>query len=255
MNFKKLFDLTGKIAIITGASKGLGRSYSLALSSAGCLCILVGRNEQQLAKTQAMIRADNGKSMIYRIDLTDRTAMETMVNQLAAKFRHIDILVNNAGYEHTQPFLAADETTYRAIMDINLKSVFFLSQKVARLMAKAKQGKIINIGSLGSYIGLPESAIYCSSKGAINQLTKTMAVELAKYNIQVNEIVPGYFFTEMTQPFFADKTHKKWIESRIPIGRVGECQDLAGPVIFLSSQASDYMTGQSLIVDGGWLSS
>jgi NAD(P)-dependent dehydrogenase (short-subunit alcohol dehydrogenase family) len=144
---------------------------------------------------------------------------------------------------------------YDKISNVNIRGVYFVAQAVSKQMKQNGGGKIINIGSLGSFIGLAESSVYCSTKGAVVQLTKTMAIELADSNIQVNSIAPGYFITPMTQPFYDDPKHRAWIEGRIPLGRWGTVADLAGTMLFLASPASNYITGQTVIVDGGWLAS
>ena len=167
----------------------------------------------------------------------------------------MDILVNNAGVEDISPFIKVTEAQYDKIMGVNLRGAFFTAQAAARIMKGQKSGKILNIGSLGSAIGLSESSVYCGTKGGILGITRTMAIELARDNVQVNAIGPGYFRTPMTEPFFQDPQHKKWIEERIPAGRVGVVEDLLGTVIFLCSRASDYLTGQIIYVDGGWLAS
>ena len=147
------------------------------------------------------------------------------------------------------------EAQYDAIMGVNLRGTFFAAQAAARIMMRQRAGKILNIGSLGSAIGLAQSSVYCGSKCGVVGITRTMAIELAKHNVQVNALGPGYFRTPMTEPFFQDPAHRKWIEERIPAGRVGTAYDLMGTVIFLCSAASDYLTGQIIYVDGGWLAS
>ncbi|RYM06393.1 glucose 1-dehydrogenase [Sporolactobacillus sp. THM7-7] len=253
MDLSKLFSIEGKVAVITGASQGLGRGYAIALAQAGCTCICIGRDKEKLMATKEMISDEAGQAEVTVLDVTDTRSVKESIDKIYIKYGKIDILINNAGNEIPEPFLDVSEEDYDSIMTVNTKGVFFMTQKVAEKMKLHKSGKIINIGSLGSYIGLSGSSVYCSSKGAIIQFTKTAAIELAQYNIQVNAIVPGYFLTHMTQPFFDDQAHREWIESRIPLGRIGTAEDLAGTVIFLSSGASDYLTGQSIIVDGGWL--
>ncbi|MFT8392207.1 MAG: glucose 1-dehydrogenase [Sporolactobacillus sp.] len=249
MGDQSLFDLNGKTALITGAGRGLGRGYAETLAQAGCLCLCAGRHLQDLQATVQAIQSRGGRAEAIVLDVTDHQACIT----LAQRYNEIDILVNNAGFESAEPFLEVTEAHYDAIMAVNLKGVFFLSQEVARTMRANGHGKIIHIASLGSFLGLAESSVYCASKGAIVQLTKTMALELAPYHIQVNAIAPGYFLTDMTQPFFADPAHRDWIEKRIPTGRVGTTDDLSGTLIFLSGDASNYVTGQTIAVDGGWL--
>ena len=181
--------------------------------------------------------------------------IDAVVAKVQEKHGRIDVLVNNAGYEQIQPFTEVTPEAYDHIMAVNMKGVFFMAQEVAKVMKEHGGGKIINIGSLGSYIGLEESSVYCSTKGGVIQLSKTMAIELGPYHIQVNCLAPGYFITPMTQPFYDDPKHRAWIESRIPLHQWGTDLDLAGPVLFLASAASDYVTGETIKVDGGWLAS
>ncbi|WP_329602749.1 SDR family NAD(P)-dependent oxidoreductase [Terrilactibacillus tamarindi] len=243
------------MAVITGAGKGLGRGYAEALASAGCTCVCIGRNKEALDETVALIHKESPESMALSLDISDVNNIETPIEKIISLFGRIDILINNAGTEIAKDFIDVTPDEYDAIMSVNMKGAYFLSQAVAKQMILQKQGKIINIASLGSYIGLAGSTVYCASKGAVLQFTKTLSIELSQYNIQVNAIAPGYFLTDMTKPFFEDEEHRRWIENRIPIGRVGTSKDLAGTVIFLASSVSDYITGQTIIVDGGWLAS
>nr|WP_258311564.1 glucose 1-dehydrogenase [Terrilactibacillus laevilacticus] len=251
----ELFHLKGKVAVITGAGKGLGRGYAEALAKAGCTCVCVGRAKESLDETIELIQEISPQSMALSLDISDISNIEKAIDHIISEFGHIDILVNNAGTEIAKDFVDVRPEEYDAIMSVNMKGAYFLSQAISKHMILKKRGKIINIASLGSYIGLSGSSVYCASKGAILQFTKTLSIELSPHNIQVNAIAPGYFLTDMTRPFFEDKDHRKWIEERIPIGRVGTAQDLAGTVIFLASPASNYITGQTVIVDGGWLAS
>ncbi|MFD2616434.1 SDR family NAD(P)-dependent oxidoreductase [Terrilactibacillus laevilacticus] len=255
INIDELFHLKGKVAVITGAGKGLGRGYAEALAKAGCTCVCVGRAKESLDETIELIQEISPQSMALSLDISDISNIEKAIDHIISEFGHIDILVNNAGTEIAKDFVDVRPEEYDAIMSVNMKGAYFLSQAISKHMILKKRGKIINIASLGSYIGLSGSSVYCASKGAILQFTKTLSIELSPHNIQVNAIAPGYFLTDMTRPFFEDKDHRKWIEERIPIGRVGTAQDLAGTVIFLASPASNYITGQTVIVDGGWLAS
>lgn len=255
MNTQKLFDTSGKIVLITGAGSGLGEGYAMTFGEAGSIVICAGRNMERLEKTVRSISEEGGEAKAYRVDVSDNDSIRELVSAVCADYGKIDVLVNNAGYENIQPFLEVTPDVYDKIMSVNMRGAFFVAQEVARVMKDNGGGKIINIGSLGSYIGLPESSVYCSTKGGIIQLTKTMALELGKYNIRVNAIAPGYFVTPLTQPFYDDPEHRAWIESRIPLHQWGTTQDLAGPVLFLASAASDYITGETIKVDGGWLAS
>jgi 2-deoxy-D-gluconate 3-dehydrogenase len=165
------------------------------------------------------------------------------------------VVVNNAGTEIAKDADDVLESDFDTIIGVNLKGTYFVAQAAAKVMKARKAGKIINIGSLGSQIGLAGSTVYCSSKGGVLLFTRALAIELAPHNVQVNAIGPGYFRTPMTEPFFQDPAHNEWIANRIPAGRVGTTDDLAGTVVFLASKASDYITGQIIYVDGGWLAS
>lgn len=253
LNGKNLFDVTGKIVLITGAGSGLGEGYALAFGESGATVICAGRNKSRLDKTVELIQTAGGKAAAYTVDVTDVASIQSLAAQIEQDYGCIDVLINNAGYEHIQPFTEVTPEIYDDIMNVNLKGAFFMAQEAAKVMKRHGGGKIINIGSLGSYIGLAESSVYCSTKGGIIQLSKTMALELGEFNIQVNCLAPGYFITPMTQPFYDDPKHRAWIESRIPLHQWGTTLDLAGPALFLASAASDYVTGETIKVDGGWL--
>ncbi len=255
MNINGLFDITDKVALVTGAAKGLGQGYAVNLAKAGANVICSGRTLDSLNETLDLISKEKRKGSSMVIDVTSQEAMHESFSKIIEIYGKIDIVVNNAGTEIAEPFLDVTPEHYDKIMGVNHKGTFFVAQEAAKHMKKQHSGKIINIGSLGSFIGLSESSVYCSSKGAVIQLTKTMAIELAEFNIQVNAIAPGYFLTSMTKPFFDNKEHREWIENRIPLRKVGTTDDLAGTVVFLSSKASDYITGQVIVVDGGWLAS
>lgn len=252
---KNLFDVSGKVVLITGAGSGLGEGYAQAFGESGATVICAGRNKDRLEDTVRKITESGGTARAFTVDVTDLDSIKALVAAVEAEYGRIDVLVNNAGYENIQPFLEVTPQVYDDIMNVNLKGVFFVAQEAARVMKDHGGGKIINIGSLGSYIGLAESSVYCSTKGGVIQLSKTMAIELGPFNIQVNCLAPGYFITPMTQPFYDDPEHRQWIESRIPLHQWGTTLDLAGPALFLASAASDYVTGVTIQVDGGWLAS
>ena len=252
---KNLFDVSGKVVLITGAGSGLGEGYAQAFGESGATVICAGRNKDRLEDTVRKITESGGTARAFTVDVTDLDSIKALVAAVEAEYGRIDVLVNNAGYENIQPFLEVTPQVYDDIMNVNLKGVFFVAQEAARVMKDHGGGKIINIGSLGSYIGLAESSVYCSTKGGVVQLTKPMAIELGPFHIQVNCLAPGYFITPMTQPFYDDPEHRQWIESRIPLHQWGTTLDLAGPALFLASAASDYVTGVTIQVDGGWLAS
>lgn len=248
-----LFGLEGKAAMVTGGGSGLGHGYSINLAKAGAAVICFGRKEEALNKTVNEIKDFGGNAIAMTGDVSKTADLEETMKTIVSRYGALDILVNNAGTEIAEPVFDVTEEHFQSIMDINLKGTFFAAKTAANYMKEKKSGKIINIASLGSFIGLAESTVYCCSKGAVAQFTKALSLELAPYQIQVNAIAPGYFLTEMTKPFFEDEKHSAWILERIPLGKIGTEEDLAGTAVFLSSKASDYMTGQTLIVDGGWL--
>ncbi len=250
-----LFSLEGKTAIVTGGSRGLGKAMTQALSEAGTKVAIISRTESELEKTATEINNQGGDCTYKALDVTNRVDFEEFVKELYEKNGSIDILINGAGVNKRYPFLEFPEDEWNQVMNINLKSVFQATQIVVPYMQKNQYGKIINIASLTSQIGLPNMVAYVSSKGAISQFTKALAVELAQSGINVNAIGPGYFKTELTMPLFKDEEKVAWMKSRIPFKRIGEPEDLKGVAVFLASKASDYITGQTIYVDGGWLSS
>lgn len=254
--FKALFGLNQQVALVTGAGRGLGRSMALALAQAGSELALVSRTEAELKEVSDEVRALDHERKIITIvaDLADFAQILRVVEKVIGEFGRIDILVNNAGRNIRNPAENFSIEDWDAVMNINLKAAFLMAQTVGRVMIRQGKGKIINIASLTSFIALPNMVAYCASRGGVQQMTKALAVEWAKYGIRVNGIAPGYFLTKQTQSIFEDAKKKEWILSKIPMGRIGDLKkDLAGVVIFLASPASDYMTGQTIIVDGGWM--
>lgn len=249
------FDLGGKVAVVTGAGRGLGRGYARSLAAAGAHVICVDLDQSDLDETLAEIRAAGGRASAEVLSVTDVSGFRTFAEQTARDHGSFDILVNNAGTEIPKDAADVTESDFDTIIGVNLRGTYFCAQSAAAVMVKQGSGKIINIGSLGSQIGLAGATVYCCSKGGVLLFTRALAIELAGSGIQVNAIGPGYFRTHMTEPFFQDPDHKAWIEQRIPVGRIGTWEDLAGTVVFLASSASDYITGQIIYVDGGWLAS
>ena len=248
------FKLTGKVAIVTGASRGLGQGMALALAEAGADVALVARNKAALEQTAAAIKKAGRKALVVPADLSGAAEAGRVVQETVKGLGHVDILLNVAGTQVRKPFFEMTEQDYEYLMSVNLKALYFISQAASREMAKQSKGKIINITSLTSFIGISNISLYTASKGAVASLTRQFAVELAKHNIQCNAIGPGYFRTELTEALFQDPEKTKWVLSKIPMGRTGLPEDLAGAAVFLASAASDYITGQIVNVDGGWLS-
>lgn len=251
---KNLFSLDGKVSIVTGAGRGLGYGMAHALAGAGSDLVIVSRSSDELQQvSQEIITKTKRKVLPVSLDLAKEGEIERLVEAVLEEFGRIDVLVNNAGTNVRKPFLEVTEKEFDDVVHLNLRAVYFLTQAIVKEMMKQKKGKIINIASLGSQIGLRNISAYTATKGGIASLTKTLALELAPYNINVNAIAPGYYRTKLTEALFRDEEGYRWVLSRIPMGRPGEPDDLAGAAIFLASSASDYITGQILFVDGGWI--
>ena len=253
---EKCFSLEGKVALVTGAGRGLGRAMALALGQAGSDLALVSRTEDELMEASEKVNCLEAKRkvLLFPTDLALTNEIPRLVENVLAQFGRIDILVNNAGRNIRGPAKNVAVQDWDAVVDLNLRAAFFIAQAVGRVMIREGYGKIINTASLSSFIGLPNMVAYCASRGGIAQMTKALGVEWAQYGVRVNAIAPGYFPTKQTQSLFEDPNRKEWILSRIPMGRTGDAdKDLSGVVVFLASPASDYMTGQTIVVDGGWL--
>jgi len=246
------FTLTGKVAIVTGGNTGLGQGYAIALAKAGADLFIVS-HDTNWNETRALIEETGRTVHFFQADLTVRENIKNIVDECLNVYGKIDILVNNAGTIRRTPLLEYKQEDWDAVMDINLNAVYFLSQEVARVMAKQESGKIINIGSMLSFQGGKFIPPYTASKHGVAGLTKAFANELGHYNIQINAIAPGYIATANTAPIREDEERNAEILSRIPAGRWADPSDLMGVVVFLSSRASDYMNGHILAVDGGWL--
>lgn len=250
----RLFDLTGRTAIVTGGGRGIGKSIALALAEAGANVVVASRTESELKQVCEEIETTYGRKAYYRtLDIRDQQSIQNLVDYAIQEEEKIDILVNGAGTNVRGRLEDYDEADWDFVMDVNLKSVYLMSKAVIPHMKKRKYGKIINIASLTSELGFVNMPAYAASKGGVSQLTKVMAVELADDGILTNAIGPGYFKTEMTKPVFEDEERVKWMLSRIPLKRIGNLEDLKGTAVFLASSASDYITGQTIYVDGGWL--
>ncbi|MDR2826089.1 MAG: glucose 1-dehydrogenase [Deltaproteobacteria bacterium] len=254
MDIAKLFSLDGKTAIVIGGSRGLGKGIATGLLAMGARVIISSRTQKEVDATVAELTATGGAISGLTVDICSLANINAYVESCVAQTGHIDILVNSAGISISKPALDYTEDDWDQVSDTQLKYVFLMSQAVARHMReKGIHGKIINIASLASVLGLKNIVAYCASKGGIAQLTKALANEWARYGINVNAIGPGWFDTEMTKPLFKDPAVAKRFVDRIPLRRIGLPEDLIGTAIFLASPASDYITGQTIYVDGGWL--
>ena len=245
------FDLTGRRALVTGANTGIGQAIAVALAEAGADVAVAGRSEP--AETLALIVAAGRTAVNIRADLSSIEPVGRVVDEAVDSLGGLDILVNNAGIIRRDDLLEFSEADWDAVMDTNLKSLFFLSQAAARVMVPQGHGKIINIASLLTFQGGIRVPSYAAAKSGVGGVTKAMANELAPSGVQVNAIAPGYIATNNTAALQADETRNRQILERIPTGRWGRPEDIAGAALFLASSASDYVTGHVLAVDGGWL--
>lgn len=248
-----LFDLTGKIAVVTGGNGGIGLGLAIGLGQAGATVAILGRNAQKNEAAQKAVEATGAKSMIVPLDVLKRDHLKDTLDQVKAELGPIDILVNNAGIALASGGVLKEEPeNWDMVLETNLNSVYLLSKYAAQQMIdEGKGGKIINLASMYAFFGASAAPSYAASKGGIVQLTKSTAMELAKHNIQVNAIAPGWITTDMTSPVKDSKMGDQ-ILGRTPAGRWGEPEDLAGTVIFLASKASDFVTGITIPVDGGY---
>jgi len=247
------FRLDGKTALVTGAASGLGAAIAFALAEAGAAVACHG-NRRPAEETARRIRDLGRNSRSFSADLSAEDGADRLFADVVAAMGAPDILVNNAGMIHRSSPEDQDMQAWQRVLQVNLTSVFRLCQLAGRAMLERRSGKIVNIASMMSFQGGIRVPAYTASKGGVAQLTKALANEWASRNVQVNAIAPGYFRTEVTQPLQNDETRYREILARIPAGRWGEPEDLAGAAVFLASPASDYVTGTVLVVDGGWLS-
>jgi gluconate 5-dehydrogenase len=248
----KSFDLTGKVAIVTGTSRGLGQYMGRALAKAGADLVITSRNKNDLEAFRKEIADLGRKAFPLQLDVTDYDSIQQMVADALAEYGKIDILVNNAGCNRRKPAVDVTWEDWNAILDTNLRGTFFVSQAVAKqAMIPAKYGRIINIGSVTSVFGYAAMAPYCASRGGVKQLTMSLADDWGRCGITVNCLAPGWFKTAQSQVLYENKAWVEYICDRIPLKRPGKPNDLDGAVVFLASDESEYVTGQTLLVDGG----
>jgi len=250
-----LFDLTGKIALITGSSGGLGLVLARGLGKAGARIILNGRNSSKLDQAVAQLSKQNITVSGNAFDVTKSREITQQVEKIEEDIGPIDILINNAGIQHRGDLAEIEEDDWRSVIETNLTAPFLVSKQIVKSMIRNKAGKIINICSLMSEASRVTTGPYASSKGGLKLLTKAMAVDWAKHNIQINAIGPGYFQTEMTQVLMDNPKFDAWLKTRNPAGRWGKPDELIGAAVFLASKASDFVNGQIIYVDGGLLAS
>ncbi|KAG0167950.1 hypothetical protein DFQ30_005454 [Apophysomyces sp. BC1015] len=247
-----LFSLEGKFAAISGCTRGIGRSMAIALAEAGADVCLLQRDVNN-KEVQNAIKAIGRRCEIVYLDIADQDSVNKAMDGILSVFPTLDILVNNAGVQRRHPSVSFPEEDWDLVIQCNLKSVWTLSQAAGKVMVARQSGKIINIGSLLSFQGGVTVPAYAAAKGAVATLTKALSNEWASCGINVNAIAPGYIATEMNSALMKDSNRSEAILSRIPAGRWGDPNDFKGPVIFLASRASDYMNGEVMLVDGGWM--
>lgn len=247
-----LFKLQGQVALVTGASKGLGKALAVGLAKAGADLALCARNPDDLQQARGDIEALGGRVEIFSADVLSRASIQDAVAAVLKAFGKIDILVNNAGINIRKPVLDLQEEEWDQVLNTNLKGYFLVAQAVVPDMIKRQKGKVINMASILGSVGLENQAPYASSKGGVIQLTKVMALEWARHHINVNAIGPTYFETPLVAALRNDPERFRFINERTPMGRWGQPEELEGTIIFLASKASDFITGQTIFVDGGW---
>jgi NAD(P)-dependent dehydrogenase (short-subunit alcohol dehydrogenase family) len=243
------FRLDGKIALVTGAGRGIGRAVALALAAAGAELVLVSRTPSELDEVEREIASGGGRARTLPFDVTRSDAVRDAFGGLG----RLDILVNNAGLNRPQPFLEVDEPTLDLLLGLNVRAAFIVAQAAARLLVSQGGGVIINMSSQMGHVGSErDRTVYVMTKHALEGLTKAMAVELAPKGVRVVSIAPTFTTTPLTKPFFEDPVFRKWVLDRIPLGRLGTVEEVASAVVFLASPAAALVTGSSLLVDGGW---
>jgi len=254
MSFKQLFDLSGRTALVTGSTRGLGFSYAEGLAEAGAHVIVNGTRAEGVTEAVSKLAAEGRKVSGRHFDVGDEASIVEAFEAFDREGLEIDILINNAGIQFRKPMVDLGVEDWQRVLDVNLTGSFLIAREAAkRMIARGRGGKIVNIASLTSAAARATVAPYTAAKGAIAAITRTMAVEWAPHNIQSNAIGPGYILTDMNQALVDNKEFDAWVRASNPSGRWGKPEELVGAAIFLSSAASDYINGQTLYVDGGWL--
>ncbi|MFF4834327.1 SDR family oxidoreductase [Streptomyces sp. NPDC001315] len=251
MTAHPLFDISGRTALVTGSSRGIGLALARGLAEAGCTVVLNGRDRERLTRAAAELPGDVRTAVF---DVTDGPSVAAGVADVEERVGPLDILVNNAGMQLRAPLLEFTDTDWHRILNTNLTSAFLVGREAARRMTERGRGKIINICSLQSEVVRPGIAPYAATKGALKMLTKGMCADWGPYGVQVNGLGPGYIETELTRPLVEDEEFSAWVGRRTPAGRWGRTEDLVGGVLFLASPAADFVSGQVLYVDGGMTS-
>jgi gluconate 5-dehydrogenase len=250
-----LFDLTGRVALVTGATSGIGLALARGLAEAGAIVVVNGRDDGRIEGTVEALRSDGLAAYGARFDVTRSDEIEAAMTRIEDEVGPLDILISNAGIQRRAPLLDLEEAIWDEVIRTNLTGIFLTGQAAARRMVPRRRGKIVNIASLASEVARRTIAPYTAAKGAVKQLTRAMCVEWAGSNIQVNAIGPGYFTTPLNTALTSDPAFDAWVKARTPAGRWGDPKELVGAAVFLSSAASDFVNGQVLYVDGGILAS
>ncbi len=245
--------LEGKVAVVTGATKGLGYGIAHGLAAAGADLVIVSRHQKDCEKVASEIEAVGRQALPQASDMRDIASIDLLVEKTINRYGRIDVLVNNAGTAVTRAPEQVTEEEWDAVLDLNLKGAFFTAQRVGQQMIQQQHGKIINVASVFGFVGDGNIVAYCASKGGLILMTKSLALAWARYNIQVNAIAPGYIETEMNTDVLNQEKVFKHLMKNTPAKRLGKVEDVIGAVVYMSSPAADYMTGQSIVVDGGWL--
>ena len=249
---EKLFSVKDKLILITGSSQGIGLSLAKGFAEAKAKVIINGRNLDRINSALNQLKKINQNTIGIDFDIKNRDQVEKKILEIESRIGAIDVLINNAGIHRRASLEELSLDDWNEVLETNLTSVFFISQCVAKNMIKRRSGRIINITSLNAEMARPTIANYCAAKAGLKMLTKSMATEWAKYNILTNAIGPGYFITELTKPLSENKEFDDWVKKEVPLGRWGNTNELIGSAIFLASDASNYINGQTIYIDGGW---
>ena len=247
------FRLDGRVSIVTGGSKGLGEAMAMALAKAGSKVVVVSRNlEGSQQVTSRISDATQQETLALKVDVTRKADVDQMAKEIVARFGRIDVLVNNAGVNIRKPLLETEELDWETVIQVNLKGPMLCSRAVGQIMVGQRSGSIINMASMMSFVSIAGRASYSTSKSGLVGMTRALALEWAPYNVRVNALCPGPFVTPMNKALLENRETRDFFISRIPLGRFGNPQELDGAVVFLASDASSFVTGSTLVIDGGW---